>query len=114
MPPQWTSTPLPGIISFASGVGFSPRKFCTSSLCRADLLEVLLVVIVPTIVPLKYVSTTLAVHKAVSATKHRDIQTVTCPHSTVREHRVYYISNACWNFARQRYSGPRVEATQAE
>jgi hypothetical protein len=114
MPPQWTSSPLPGIISFACGVGFSPRKFRTSTLYRADPLEVLLVVIVPTIVPLKYVSTTLAVHKAVSATRHRDIQSVTCPYSTVREHRVYYISNACWNFARQQYSGPQVKATQAK
>lgn len=70
-PPSWTRSPLPGIISFAGGVGFSPRKFRTSTLCRADPLEVLLVVIVPSIVPLKYVSTTLGVHKAVSATRHR-------------------------------------------
>ena len=69
-PPQWTKSPLPGIISFAGGVGFSPRKFRTSACCRADLPEVLLVVIVPTIVPLKYVSTTLGVHKSVSAARH--------------------------------------------
>lgn len=73
MPPQWTRSPMPGIISFAGGIGFSPRKFGTSMLCHADTSEVLLVVIVPSIVPLKYVSTTLGVHKAVSATRYRDI-----------------------------------------
>jgi len=61
MPPQWTSSPLPGIISFACGVGFSP---------------LLLVVIVPTIVPLKYVSTTLAVHKALENTGSTIFQTL--------------------------------------
>lgn len=73
-----------------------------STLCRhsADPLKVLLVVIVPTIVPLKYVSTTLGVHKAVSATRYRDIRTVTSSHLTVGEHWVYYISNAFWDFTR--------------
>lgn len=70
-PPQWTRSPLPGIISFAGGVGFSPCEFLTFTLSRANHLEVLLVVIVPTIVPLKYVSTTLGVYKAVSATRNR-------------------------------------------
>ncbi|KAL4070961.1 MFS general substrate transporter [Scleroderma citrinum] len=49
MPPQWTRTPLPGILSFSFGLGFSP---------------LLLVVIVPALVPLKYVSTTLGLHKS--------------------------------------------------
>ncbi|KAF8843939.1 MFS general substrate transporter [Paxillus ammoniavirescens] len=60
-PPQWTRSPLPGIISFASGVGFSP---------------LLLVIIVPTIVPLKYVSTTLGVHKALEQTGSTIFQTL--------------------------------------
>lgn len=111
-PSRWTRTPLPGIISFAGGVGCSPRKFRTSARCRADPLEVLLVVIVPTIVPLKYVSTTLGVHKAVSATRHHWIQMIIRSHSTVGAHRVYYISNARWNLARQRYFGTRIEANQ--
>ncbi|KIK92972.1 hypothetical protein PAXRUDRAFT_829460 [Paxillus rubicundulus Ve08.2h10] len=60
-PPQWTRSPLPGIFSFASGVGFSP---------------LLLVIIVPTIVPLKYVSTTLGVHKALEQTGSTIFQTL--------------------------------------
>ncbi|KAI9572942.1 major facilitator superfamily domain-containing protein [Boletus coccyginus] len=75
-PPRWTRTPLPGIIAFAGGVGFSP---------------LLLVVIVPTIVPLKYVSTTLGVHKAVSATRHRDIRTVTSSHLTDGASAIQYL-----------------------
>lgn len=110
MPPQWTKNPLPGIISFAGGFGFSPRKFCTCTLYCADLLEVLLVVIVPTIVPLKYVSTTLGVHKAVSSTRLRNIQMITCRHSTVGAHWVYHISNARWTLTRQQYFGPRIQA----
>ncbi|KAF9241358.1 major facilitator superfamily domain-containing protein [Melanogaster broomeanus] len=60
-PPQWTRSPLPGVFSFAIGVGFSP---------------LLLVVIVPTIVPLKYVSTTLGVHKALEQTGSTMVQTL--------------------------------------
>ncbi|KAG9314383.1 major facilitator superfamily domain-containing protein [Chiua virens] len=60
-PPEWTRSPLPGIISFAGGVGFSP---------------LLLVVIVPTIVPLKYVATTLGVHKALEHTGSTIFQTL--------------------------------------
>ncbi|KIJ68423.1 hypothetical protein HYDPIDRAFT_146504 [Hydnomerulius pinastri MD-312] len=60
-PSQWTRTPLPGVIAFASGIGFSP---------------LLLVVIVPTIVPLKYVSTTLGVHKALEQTGSTVFQTL--------------------------------------
>ncbi|KAN0100647.1 Major facilitator superfamily domain containing protein [Tylopilus felleus] len=61
MPPQWTRSPMPGIISFAGGIGFSP---------------LLLVVIVPSIVPLKYVSTTLGVHKALENTGSTIFQTL--------------------------------------
>ncbi|KAJ3508937.1 hypothetical protein NLJ89_g5485 [Agrocybe chaxingu] len=49
LPASWTSTPLPGIFSYAFGHGFAP---------------LLLVVIVPRIVPLKYISTALGVHKS--------------------------------------------------
>ncbi|KAF9229312.1 MFS general substrate transporter [Gyrodon lividus] len=60
-PPQWTRSSLPGVISFATGIGFAP---------------LLLVVIVPTIVPLKYVSTTLGVHKALEQTGSTIFQTL--------------------------------------
>ncbi|KAI0724538.1 MFS general substrate transporter [Cerioporus squamosus] len=60
-PPSLTQTPLPGIISFALGHGFSP---------------LLLVVIVPRIVPLKYVSTTLGAHKALEQTGSTIFQTL--------------------------------------
>ncbi|KAH0838324.1 hypothetical protein J3R83DRAFT_6602 [Lanmaoa asiatica] len=75
-PPEFTRSLLPGIITFAVGAGFSPRKFRTSMLCRADPeLEVLLMIIVPTIVPLKYVSTTLGVQKALEQTGTTIFQT---------------------------------------
>lgn len=67
LPPSTTKTPLPAIISFASGHGFSPRKF--KGLLRfihSNTTTVLLVVLVPEIVASKYVSTTLGAHKAVS------------------------------------------------
>lgn len=67
LPPSTTKTPLPAIISFASGHGFSPRKF--KGLLRfihSNTAIVLLVVLVPEIVASKYVSTTLGAHKAVS------------------------------------------------
>ncbi|KXN89999.1 Major facilitator superfamily domain-containing protein 1 [Leucoagaricus sp. SymC.cos] len=51
--PVWTSTPTPGIISFALGYGFAP---------------LLLVVIVPKVVDHKYVSTALGAHKSVEQT----------------------------------------------
>ncbi|RDX55878.1 MFS general substrate transporter [Lentinus brumalis] len=60
-PPSLTKTPIPGIISFALGHGFSP---------------LLLVVIVPRIVPLKYVSTTLGAHKALEQTGSTIFQTL--------------------------------------
>ncbi|KAF8140234.1 major facilitator superfamily domain-containing protein [Boletus edulis] len=61
LPPQWTRSALPGVISFSGGFGFSP---------------LLLVVIVPNIVPLKYVSTTLGVHKALEHTGSTIFQTL--------------------------------------
>ncbi|KAH9898415.1 MFS general substrate transporter [Cubamyces lactineus] len=61
LPPEVTKTPIPAIISFASGHGFSP---------------LLLVVIVPRIVPLKYVSTTLGAHKALEQTGSTIFQTL--------------------------------------
>ncbi|KAI0639383.1 MFS general substrate transporter [Trametes polyzona] len=61
LPPSFTKTPIPAIISFASGHGFSP---------------LLLVVIVPRIVPLRYVSTTLGAHKALEQTGSTIFQTL--------------------------------------
>ncbi|KDQ07682.1 hypothetical protein BOTBODRAFT_38578 [Botryobasidium botryosum FD-172 SS1] len=49
LPPGLTETPVPGLISFGLGHGFSP---------------LLLVLIVPHIVPIKYVSTVLGAHKS--------------------------------------------------
>lgn len=70
LPPSWTGTALPGIVSFGAGIGFSPRMFFLMELpyrtLNAHSSPVLLVVIVPQIVPLKYVSTTLGAHKSVS------------------------------------------------
>ncbi|THH17007.1 hypothetical protein EW146_g3741 [Bondarzewia mesenterica] len=53
LPPEMTGTPWPAIASFATGIGFSP---------------LLLVVIVPELVPMKYVSTTLGAHKSLEQT----------------------------------------------
>ncbi|KAI1797869.1 MFS general substrate transporter [Ganoderma leucocontextum] len=61
LPPSWAKTPIPGIVSFALGNGFSP---------------LLLVIMVPRIVPLKYVSTTLGAHKALEQTGSTIFQTL--------------------------------------
>jgi len=61
LPPTWTHTPIPAIVSFATGIGFSP---------------LLLVVIVPQLVPLKYVSTTLGAHKSLEQTGSVIMQTL--------------------------------------
>ncbi|CAA7266460.1 unnamed protein product [Cyclocybe aegerita] len=61
LPASWTSTPLPGIFSYAFGHGFAP---------------LLLVVIVPKIVPLKYISTALGVHKSIEQTGSTLFQTL--------------------------------------
>ncbi|KAK7694631.1 hypothetical protein QCA50_001818 [Cerrena zonata] len=61
LPPDITKTPIPAIISFASGHGFSP---------------LLLVVLVPEIVPSKYISTTLGAHKALEQTGSTIFQTL--------------------------------------
>ncbi|KAH7930998.1 MFS general substrate transporter, partial [Leucogyrophana mollusca] len=66
LPPSWTKSPSPAVASFASGIGFSP---CKSA-------HLLLVVIVPQIVPLKYVSTTLGVHKSLEQTGSTIFQTL--------------------------------------
>jgi len=60
LPPAWTRTPMPAIVSFGTGIGFSP---------------LLLVVIVPQLVPLKYVSTTLGAHKSLEQTGSVIMQT---------------------------------------
>ncbi|KAF7791842.1 hypothetical protein EIP86_002866 [Pleurotus ostreatoroseus] len=61
LPPSVTETPIPAIVSFATGHGFSP---------------LLLVVIVPEIVSSKYISTTLGAHKALEQTGSTIFQTL--------------------------------------
>ncbi|KAJ3821150.1 major facilitator superfamily domain-containing protein [Lentinula raphanica] len=61
VPPDVTQTPIPAIASFAIGHGFSP---------------LLLVVLVPKIVSLKYVSTALGVHKSLEQTGSTIFQTL--------------------------------------
>ncbi|KAI0078898.1 MFS general substrate transporter [Panus rudis PR-1116 ss-1] len=60
-PPDFTTTPIPGVVSYAFGQGFAP---------------LLLVVLVPRIVPSKYVSTTLGAHKALEQTGSTIFQTM--------------------------------------
>ncbi|KAJ7597060.1 major facilitator superfamily domain-containing protein [Mycena floridula] len=61
LPPNWTHTPRVAIASFATGHGFGP---------------LLLVVLVPKIVPLKYVSTALGCHKSLEQTGSTIFQTL--------------------------------------
>ncbi|KAI0963548.1 hypothetical protein AcW1_000594 [Taiwanofungus camphoratus] len=61
LPPEWTKSPMPAITAFATGHGFSP---------------LLLVVIVPRLVPAKYVSTTLGAHKALEQVGSTTFQTL--------------------------------------
>ncbi|TFK77075.1 MFS general substrate transporter [Pluteus cervinus] len=61
LPAGWTASPKPAIALFASGHGFSP---------------LLLVLLVPTIIPLKYVSTALGVHKSLEQTGSTIFQTL--------------------------------------
>jgi len=61
LPPAWTRTPLPAVVSFATGLGCS---------------QLLLVVIVPQLVPMKYVSTTLGAHKSLEQTGSVIMQTL--------------------------------------
>lgn len=67
LPSKLTGTPWPAVVSFGTALGFSPRMFDHPyhlSLFSQQML-VLLVVIVPRLVPLDYVSTTLGMHKSV-------------------------------------------------
>ncbi|KIO31226.1 hypothetical protein M407DRAFT_19843 [Tulasnella calospora MUT 4182] len=52
LPPTWTETPTPAILAFSGGHGFS---------------TLLLVIIIPHLVPLQYVSTALGAHKAIES-----------------------------------------------
>jgi len=61
LPPTLTLTPWPAIVCFGTAMGFAP---------------LLLVVIVPRIVPLEYVSTTLGLHKSLEHTGTTITQTV--------------------------------------
>lgn len=61
LPPASTQTPIPAIISYALGHGMSP---------------LLLAIIVPRIVPSKYVSTALGVHKSLEQTGSTLFQTI--------------------------------------
>jgi len=61
LPPTQTQTPWPAIICFGTALGFAP---------------LLLVVIVPRIVPLEYISTTLGLHKSLEHTGTTITQTL--------------------------------------
>jgi hypothetical protein len=69
LPPEWTKTALPAVMGFGSGYGFSP---CTESCGSYDQqniherLTVIVVLLAAHIVPGKYVSTALGIHKSVS------------------------------------------------
>ncbi|KAG8894423.1 hypothetical protein FRB99_001282, partial [Tulasnella sp. 403] len=52
LPPSWTGTPMPAIVTFGGGHGFS---------------TLLLVIIVPHLVPIQYVSTALGTHKSLES-----------------------------------------------
>ena len=67
LPPAWTRTPVPAVVVYATGIGFSPCKLTSLYLIIIhDVYDVvLLVVLVPQLVPYKFVSTTLGVHKSV-------------------------------------------------
>ena len=108
LPPDTTGSPIPAIASFAIGHGFSPRK-ASSILSSSELtfLVVLLVVIVPKIVSLKYVSTALGVHKSVSL--HSDLPF--CLNNylvhTVGANWLNHIPNLRWYGFRHTLQGPR-------
>lgn len=61
LPPTWTGTSSPAVAAFATGIGFSP---------------LLLVVLVPQLVPFKFVPTTLGVHKSMEQTGATIFQTI--------------------------------------
>ncbi|TDL28447.1 MFS general substrate transporter [Rickenella mellea] len=61
LPPNTTHTPIPAIISYAVGQGFAP---------------LLLVILVPTLVPSKYIPTTLGAHKSLEQTGSTIFQTL--------------------------------------
>ncbi|KAF8870914.1 major facilitator superfamily domain-containing protein [Gymnopilus junonius] len=61
LPPSLTRSPLPAMISFGLGIGFSP---------------LLLVIIVPHLVPLPYVSTALGAHKSIESSGSTIMQTL--------------------------------------
>jgi hypothetical protein len=67
LPPAWTRTPSPAVAAFATGIGFSPCELAPLYLTVIHGVHdsVLLVILVPQLVPLKFVSTTLGVHKSV-------------------------------------------------
>ncbi|KAH9944398.1 MFS general substrate transporter [Epithele typhae] len=77
-PPKWTRTPIPAVLSFALGHGFAP---------------LLLVVIVPRIVPDKYVSTTLGAHKALEQTGSTIFQTLAGLALDVKNHKTSSVAN---------------------
>lgn len=66
LPPAQTRTPWPAIVCFGTALGFAPRRSAQSPAPTGhNPCLVLLVVIVPRIVPLEYISTTLGLHKSV-------------------------------------------------
>ncbi|EJU02025.1 MFS general substrate transporter [Dacryopinax primogenitus] len=61
LPPEWTKSPTPALVAFSGGHGFA---------------TLLLVIIVPHLVPIKYVSSALGVHKALEQTGSTISQTL--------------------------------------
>ncbi|KAF7969819.1 hypothetical protein HWV62_25946 [Athelia sp. TMB] len=60
LPPRWTRSAVPALVAFGAGHGFS-------TLGADGLGVVLLVLLVPRIVPARYVSTALGAHKAIES-----------------------------------------------
>ena len=67
LPPKWTQTPFPAVLAFGSGYGFAPRTSHYLDATDISIIwrAVVVVLLAPHIVPLKYVSTALGVHKSV-------------------------------------------------
>ncbi|KAJ7630967.1 hypothetical protein FB45DRAFT_917097 [Roridomyces roridus] len=69
LPPSWTHTAKPAIAAFGFGHGFSPVH-------SAQAILVLLVLLVPKIVPDKFISTALGAHKSLEQTGATIFQTL--------------------------------------
>lgn len=80
LPPSWTHGPGPAIAAFGIGHGFSPCE-CHLALPSeriTDFGQVLLVLLVPKIVPQKFISTALGAHKSVCYIRIRPTKSTEC------------------------------------